>query len=111
MVVVVTDDPPPRALAAAAVVSLLVDDHLLKLRRPDHLPRQARAAIDARDRRAFGRGHHLEIGQPRPFDRALALRAEQRLVDGSAGERAGQAPGNRAGRAEHGAAGGRARHG
>jgi HAD superfamily phosphatase (TIGR01681 family) len=38
-------------------------DHFEKARRPDHLAADARAAIDARDRRAFGRGdaiHHLE---------------------------------------------------
>ena len=36
---------------------------LLELRRPDHLAGDAHAAVDARDRRALGRGHHVEVGR------------------------------------------------
>ena len=47
--------------------------------------------------------------EPRPFDvRASRCDAEQRLVDGVAGERADEAAGNGADRPEHGAAGRRA---
>src|SRR5450759_3869237 len=37
-------------------------------------------SIDARDRRAFGRGHDGEIVEPRAFQREVAARAEQCLI-------------------------------
>ena len=64
------------------------------------------AAIDPRNRRALGRGHDFQIAQPRTFERTLAMRREQGLVDGRARKRADQTSGNRAGRAEYRAAAG-----
>ena len=85
--VVVPLPPPP--LPPLGLV--LVRDHLFELGRPDHLAGEPRAAVDARDRRALGRGHHVEIGEPRTFDVALARAAEQRAVDQVAAERADEA--------------------
>src|SRR6185312_4534308 len=41
---------------------------LFERRRPDHLTGQSRAAVDARDRRALGRSHYVEIRKPRSDD-------------------------------------------
>jgi hypothetical protein len=62
-------------------------------------------SIDARDRRAFGRGHDGEIVEPRAFQREVAARAEQCLIDHVAGDRADQTPNDGADRPEHGTAG------
>ena len=71
------------ALAAARRDALLLD-----VGRPDHLAAEPRAAVEARDRCAFGGGGDLEIGEARARARATAGCAEQRLVDEGAGERA-----------------------
>jgi hypothetical protein len=85
-------------------------DDFIQIGRPDHLAGKPRAAIDARDRRAFGRGHDGEIGKPRAFQRGLAAATEQRLIDHVAGERADQTPEDGAERPEHGTAGRGAGH-
>ena len=82
-----------RALAACGVAS--ERDDFLKLGRPDHLTGKPCTAVDARDRRAFGRGHHVEVGKAWPFD--LERRpAEQRVVDDVAADRTRNAAGDRA---------------
>jgi hypothetical protein len=63
------------------------------LRRPDHLTRQPRASVNARNRRALGRGHHIEISKARPDDRLIAW-PEQLAIDDISDQRAGEAPGN-----------------
>ena len=87
-------------------------DDLFEFGRPDDLARETRASINARDRRALGRGHHVEIGEARAFDAARAAAAaaaiEQRVVEQIAGERADQTAGDGADRAEQCAADGAA---
>ena len=86
-------------------------DDLFEFGRPDDLARKTRASIDARNWRAVGRGHHVEIGEARAFDAARAAAAaaiEQRVVEQIASERAGQAAGDGADRAEQCAADGAA---
>ena len=77
-----------------------VVDVLKETRRPDHLAADARAAIGARNRRAFGGGNAVERRQPRPDRHA------RRLVSAaSAGEQiAGKSPAGLAERHADGAA-------
>jgi len=84
---------------AARILAARGDD-LFQPRRPDHLPRQSRTAVEARDRRAFGRCHDIEIGEPRPGHAARG-RAEQSPVDDVASKCAGDAPGDGTSGAEH----------
>ena len=80
---------------------------LLEPRRPDQLPADACAAVDARDRRAFGRGESVELGQPRPFDEARAVAIDERAVDERARRSAEHAADGAADRPAERAAGGR----
>lgn len=84
------------ALAAAATLRTL-DHLLLDARRPDYLAADAHTAVNARDRRAFGRRGDVQVRHARAVHRfGLAGSAEQRLIDIRAGERAEL-------RADHGA--------
>ena len=83
---------------ALAALAFSVFDTSSNLRRPDDLAGEPRAPIDARDRRALGRGLHVEVGEARSFD--PALRAEERLVERIARKRARRAAEDRAGRPE-----------
>src|SRR5690606_24460106 len=92
-----------RATATAlAASSLSSGDMLPELRRPDDLARKPRAAIEARYRRPLGRGHHMQVGKPRPFG-VRERGAEKRLIDITADPRADGAAERRAahGRAEN----------
>ena len=81
---------------------------LLEPRRPDQLPADAGAAVDARDRRALARGESVELLQPRPFDEARAVAADERAVDERARRSAEHAADGAADRPAERAAGGRA---
>ncbi len=88
-----------RAARPALAAAFRLPRHLLlEVRRPDHLAGDPHPPVDARDRRAFARGLDLEVGKPAGLRRPLL--AEQRLVDGVAGDRAGRAPERYADRAE-----------
>ena len=91
-----TCDP---ALAARAATLGARGDDFLQPRRPDHLARQPRAAIDPRDRRALSGGHDVEVRKARPLHRAV-LR-EQGMVDDVADQRAGDPARDGAGRTEY----------
>ena len=71
------------ALAGPAAAGF--DDLLLEVGRPDDLASKTRAAVEARDRRAFGGGHDAQIGEARALLQGLAGRPEQRLVDERSG--------------------------
>ena len=80
---------PPLRAAPPLPAATGGDALLLEVGGPDDLAAETRAAVEARDRRAFGGGGDLEIGEARAGDGASAAGgAEQRLVDEGAGERA-----------------------
>ena len=63
--------PAAHALAALAARALDIRvRHLLQARRPDELAADARAAVDARDRRALGGGEPVDVLEARPLDDA-----------------------------------------
>lgn len=71
------------ARAAAAAGG---DGYFLEGCGPDDLSAKARATVEARDRRAFGRGGDLEVGEARAEGRArLPAGRQQSMVDVSAG--------------------------
>ena len=67
------------ALAACAAALGARGDDFFQPRCPDHLPRESCAPLDARDRRAFRRGHDIEIGEARPLHAAIFRK--QRMID------------------------------
>ncbi len=95
--------------ALAAGILGAARDLLLKFGRPDHFAGKPRPAIDPRNRRALGRGHHVEIGKPRPAHHLVAT-AKQRVVDDVADCGTQQAAGNRTNRTGDRVAHGRAGH-
>ena len=98
------------AFPAAARCLRRCVDHLLEIGRPYHLARKARAAIDARDRRALGGHHHRKIGEAWAFLRDLVPASEQGTIDRIAGKRANEAACNGSGGPEHRLACGSAGH-
>ena len=81
---------PGRPSARSSVVR-----DLLEPRRPDQLPADARAAVDARDRRALGRGESVDVFRRGPSTMLGSVAADERVVDRRAGrsaEHAADAP-------------------